>query len=259
MKVVLFCGGFGTRFKEETELRPKPMIKIGGKPILWHIMKYYAHFGFKEFVLCTGYKSEVIKDYFYHYKLHNCDFTVKLGADEQICFHGEQNLEDWTVTVVDTGLNTLKGGRLKRGEPYVDGDTFMLTYGDGVADVDLHKLLDFHRSHGKLATMTGVYPPSLFGELAVDAQGKALMFSEKPQTTKGLINGGFFVLDRKVFDYLSPDESCDFERGPLDEICAQGQLMIYRHTGNWSCMDTQRDNDYLNRLWASNQAFWKVW
>lgn len=259
MKVVLFCGGFGTRFKEETELKPKPMIKVGNKPILWHIMKYYAHFGFNEFVLCTGYKSEVIKDYFYHYKVHNSDFTVKLGQDESIQFHDRQDAEDWTVTVVDTGLNTLKGGRLKRVEKYIDGDTFMLTYGDGVCDVDINKLLEFHRDHGKLATLTGVYPPSLFGELATDGTGRALMFSEKPQTTKGLINGGFFVLDRKIFDYLSEDESCDFERGPLDKVCAEGELMVYRHTGNWSCMDTQRDNDYLNKLWNSGNAFWKVW
>ena len=259
MKVVLFCGGFGTRFKEETDLKPKPMIKIGEKPILWHIMKYYAHFGFNEFVLCTGYKSEVIKDYFYHYKVHNSDFTVKLGKDESICFHDRQDDENWTVTVVDTGINTLKGGRLKRVEKYIDGDEFMLTYGDGVADVDINKLLDFHRGHGKLATLTGVYPPSLFGELAIDENGKALMFSEKPQTTKGLINGGFFVLNRKIFDYLSEDPSCDFERGPLDEVCAQGELMVYAHDGHWSCMDTQRDNDYLNKLWKNGQAFWKVW
>lgn len=259
MKVVLFCGGFGTRFKEETDLKPKPMIKIGEKPILWHIMKYYAHFGFKEFVLCTGYKSEVIKDYFYHYKVHNSDFTVKLGKDESICFHDRKDEENWTVSVVDTGVNTLKGGRLKRVEKYIDGDEFMLTYGDGVADIDINKLLEFHHNHGKIATLTGVYPPSLFGELSVDENGKALMFSEKPQTTKGLINGGFFVLNRKIFDYLSEDPSCDFEHGPLDEVCAQGELMVYTHKGHWSCMDTQRDNDYLNKLWAKDQAFWKVW
>ena len=259
MKVVLFCGGFGTRFKEETDLKPKPMIQIGDKPILWHIMKYYSYFGFREFVLCTGYKSEVIKDYFYHYKLRNSDFTVTIGRDEEICFHNFQNEENWMVTVADTGLNTLKGGRLKRVEKYIDEDTFMLTYGDGVSNVDLVKLLEFHRSHGKIATMTGVYPPSLFGELVTDERGRALKFSEKPQTTKGMINGGFFVLNRKIFDYLSSDFSCDFERGPLEEVCAQDQLMVYKHFGDWFCMDTQRDKDYLDRLWNNGQAFWKVW
>lgn len=259
MKVVLFCGGFGTRFKEVTELQPKPMIKIGSRPILWHIMKYYAHYGFNEFVLCTGYKSEVIKDYFYNYQMHSQDFTVKLGKEPQLTIHNVNDEEDWTVTVVDTGLNTLKGGRLKKVEKYIDGDTFMLTYGDGLCDVELDKLLEFHKQHGKMATVTGVYPPSLFGELTVDENGQAKVFSEKAQTTKGLINGGFFVLNKEIFNYLTTDDNCDFEKGPLNQVVEEGELMVYEHTGNWSCMDAQRDNDYLNKLWNTGNAFWKVW
>ena len=258
MKVVIFCGGFGTRFKEETEARPKPMITVGGKPILWHIMKLYSHYGFREFILCAGYKCDVIKDYFYHYHMHNSDFTVTLGQEETIEFHDPIE-EDWKVTVADTGLNTLKGGRLKKVEKYIDEDTFMLTYGDGIADIDLNRLLQFHRNHGKIATVTGVYPPSLFGEISADETGFVRSFSEKPQTSTGLINGGFFVLNRKIFDYLTDDPQCDFEKGPLEEVVKDGELMVYRHDGHWSCMDTQRDNAYLNKLWESGNSFLKVW
>lgn len=258
MKAVIFCGGFGTRFKEETEVRPKPMITVGKKPILWHIMKIYAHYGIKDFVLCTGYKSDVIKDYFYNYKVLNNDFTVKLGQDESVVFHGNE-IEDWTVTVADTGLNTLKGARLKMVEKYIDDDTFCLTYGDGVADINIENLLAFHRSHGKICTVTGVYPPSLFGEITANEKGLVQSFSEKPQTSNGLINGGFFVLNKQIFDYLSEDPNCDFEKGPLEEVVQDGQLMVYRHNGHWSCMDTQRDNAYLNSLWKNGKSFWKVW
>lgn len=258
MKVVIFCGGFGTRFKEETERIPKPMISIGGKPILWHIMKYYSCYGFKEFILCTGYKSEVIKDYFYHFAMHNADFTINLGDTGDVSFHNQPSI-DWKVTVADTGWNTLKGGRLKRIEKYIDDDDFLLTYGDGVSDVDLRALLDFHRKHGKMVTVTGVYPPSLFGELIADDDGNVLDFSEKPQTTKGMINGGFFVLNRKIFDYLSADVKCDFEIGVLDRLVHQKDAMVYCHQGHWQCMDTLRDKVYLERLWEEGKAFWKIW
>ena len=221
-------------------------------------MKIYSHYGFNEFILCLGYKSEVIKDYFYNYEARNNDFTIKLGMCKSLTMHDNSQIEDWTVTLVDTGLETLKGGRLKRIEKYIDGDDFVLTYGDGVANIDIKQLMEYHRSHGRIGTVSGVHPPSLFGELAV-RDGKALIFTEKPQTTKGLINGGFFVFRREIFNYLTEDASCDFEKGPLEKLAGQGQLMVYRHEGDWACMDTLRDNEYLNSLWEENNAFWKVW
>jgi glucose-1-phosphate cytidylyltransferase len=257
-KVVILCGGLGTRLKEETEIKPKPMVMIGNKPILWHIMKIYAHYGFKDFILCLGYKGEVIKEYFLNYDILNNDFTVKLGQKKTISVHNTSEESDWNVTLADTGVNALKGARLKRIEKYIKEDTFMVTYGDGVGNINIKKLLDFHKSHGKIATVTGVHPPSLFGELQV-RNNKAIIFAEKPQTSTGLISGGFFVFNRQLFKYLTDDDNCDFEKGPLEKIAAKGELMVYTHEDAWACMDTQRDVEYLNKLWQTNKAFWKVW
>ncbi|MCX8130834.1 MAG: glucose-1-phosphate cytidylyltransferase [Clostridia bacterium] len=257
-KVIIFCGGLGTRLKEETEYKPKPMVEVGNKPILWHIMKLYSHYGLKDFVLCLGYKGEKIKEYFLNYEMINNDFRVKLGSNKEITIFKNSDENDWNVTLVDTGKTALKGSRLKKVEKYIDSDIFMVTYGDGVADIDINKLLEFHKSHGKIGTVTGVRPPSLFGELLVE-NDKALLFSEKPQTSSGLISGGFFVFNKKLFDYLSIDDNCDFEKGPLEKLAAEGELMVYTHTGKWGCMDTQRDMEYLNNLWNMDKAFWKLW
>lgn len=257
-KVVILCGGLGTRLKEETEFKPKPMVNIGGKPILWHIMKIYAHYGFKDFVLCLGYKGEVIKEYFLNYDILSSDFTIKFGKGKIVTTHNTLAENDWSITLADTGENALKGARLKRIQKYIPDDVFMVTYGDGVADIDIRKLLDFHNRHGKTGTVTGVRPPSLFGELVVK-DGRALLFSEKPQTSAGLINGGFFVFNRKVFDYLSDSNDCDFERVALEKIASDGELMVYTHQGSWACMDTYRDMEYLERSWQSGKPFWKVW
>jgi glucose-1-phosphate cytidylyltransferase len=259
VKVVILCGGQGTRLREETEFRPKPMVYVGNKPILWHIMKIYTHYGLKEFVLCLGYKGEVIKQYFYHYGMLNNDITVRLGSRRAIEIHDSTEEEDWAVTLVNTGEHALKGARLKRIERYIgDDDTFLGTYGDGVADVDIGKLLEFHRRHGKCVTLTGVRPPSLFGELEVK-DGRASLFVEKPQASAGVINGGFFVLNRRIFQYLDDRDDCDLETGPLERLAAEGELTVYAHNGQWACMDTYRDWEYLNQLWRSNKAFWKVW
>jgi glucose-1-phosphate cytidylyltransferase len=257
MKVVIFCGGRGIRLSEETDLQPKPLVKVGGKPILWHIMKIYAHYGFKEFVLCLGYKGTMIKEYFYHYEIANSDFTVNLH-NKKITQHNKYEENDWQVTLVDTGESTLKGARLKKIERYIDGDEFMLTYGDGIADIDLNRLLAFHKKHKCVGTVTGVRPPSRFGEL-VSKNNRVVSFIEKPQVCAGLINGGFFVLNKKVFDYLTDDDDCDFEKGPLEQIANKGLLAVYEHPGNWSCMDTLRDKQYLDELYQSGKAFWQLW
>ena len=258
MKVVILCGGLGTRLREETEFRPKPMIEIGGKPILWHLMKIYAHYGFKEFVLCLGYKGEIVKEYFYNYEVLNNDFTVKLGNHKDIEIHRGHSEKGWQVTLADTGAKTLKGARIKRIEKYIEDDLFMLTYGDGVANINLDELLSFHKSHGRIGTVTGVRPPSRFGEM-VTSKNKVISFTEKPQVANGLINGGFFVLNRKIFDHLSEDANCDFEAGPLEQLSKAGELMVYEHEMEWACMDTLREVDYLSKLWNENKAFWKVW
>jgi len=258
MKVVILCGGKGTRLKEETVVKPKPMVEIGGKPILWHIMKIYAHYGFKDFILCLGYKGEIIKQYFYNYEIINNDFTIELGRYNKIQIHSSHSEEGWRITIADTGKNSLKGARIKRIEKYVDGDTFMVTYGDGIADINIKELLDFHLSHGKIGTVTGVRPPSRFGELKVESN-KVVLFTEKPQVSTGLINGGFFVFNKRIFEFLSEDENCDFERGPLEKLARMGELMVYKHKGSWECMDTLRDVEHLNKLWAEGKAFWKVW
>ena len=257
MKVVILAGGFGTRLGAEGQLTPKPLVPIGGRPILWHIMKTYSHFGFTDFVLCLGYKGDMIKRYFYEYELLNSDFTVELGSGRMIT-HASHREDGWRVTLVDTGLRTLKGARLKRVEDYLDGETFMLTYGDGVADMDLPALLSFHRAQGKIGTVTAVRPPSRFGELVVQTS-RVRLFTEKPQASAGFINGGFAVLDRRFLDYLSPEESCDLERGALERLAAEGELAAYEHPGQWACMDTLRDVEYLNNLWEQGRAFWKLW
>jgi glucose-1-phosphate cytidylyltransferase len=257
-KVVILCGGLGTRLKEETEFKPKPMVTIGNKPILWHIMKIYAHYGFSDFILCLGYKGEVIKEYFLNYDILNSDFTIKLGSQKKVAVHNAPDESDWSVTLADTGINALKGARLKRIEKYIKEDVFMVTYGDGVGNIDIKKLLAFHQSHGKIVTVTGVRPPSRFGEMEVK-DSQVVLFTEKPQASAGLINGGFFVFNRKLFDFLTDSDDCDFERGPLEDLTAKGEMMVYNHEGDWACMDTFRDVEYLNRLWQNNEAFWKVW
>ena len=258
MQVVILCGGFGTRLREETEFKPKPMVKIGERPILWHIMKHYAHHGITEFVLVLGHKGEAIKEYFYNYELLNSDVTLELGQRDSFEIHNRHDEAGWRITLAETGERTLKGGRLKRVERYITGETFMMTYGDGVSDVDLSTLLDWHRSHGRLATVTGVSPISRFGELRLSGD-RVTSFSEKPEQTSDHINAGFFVFNRGVFDYLTPDENCDFEFGAMEQIARDNELMIYRHGGFWACMDTQRDVDYLNDLWNRDEAPWKVY
>lgn len=258
MKVVILCGGLGTRLREETEFRPKPMIEIGGKSILWHTMKIYAHYGYKDFILALGYKGEMIKQYFYNYEVLNNDFTIELGNQKNIEIHSGHSEKGWRVTLADTGDKALKGARLKRVEKYIHDEQFMMTYGDGVANIDIYSLLAFHNTHGKLATVTGINPASRFGELKTEGN-QVESFSEKPETSSGLINGGFFVFNKGIFDYLSTDDNCDLEIGALEKVASEGQLMVYKHTGFWACMDTLRDTDYLNNLWNENKAFWKVW
>ena len=256
MKVVILAGGYGSRLGSLTDIVPKPMVEIGGRPILWHIMKYYSNFGYKDFVICLGYKGNVIKDYFLHYQARNNDFSIDLGSND-ITFHNGHDETDWNVTLVDTGVDTLKGGRIKQVEPYLD-DMNLLTYGDGVADVDINSLIDFHLGHGKTVTITGVHPPARFGEL-LEEENQVISFEEKPQTSSGLINGGFMVFNKELLSYLSADKDCDFEIGPLDELSKNGEVMVYKHKGNWECMDHQRDVDHLNKLWDQGNAFWNLW
>lgn len=257
-EVIILCGGRGTRMQEETEIRPKPMVEIGGRPILWHIMKLYAHHGFNRFVLALGYKGDYIKRYFYDYRILSTDFTLIMHPSESPRIHELAADSDWEITFVDTGLNTLKGGRIKRLERYITADDFLLTYGDGVSNVDIRRLYEFHCSHGRIGTVTAVRPPSRFGEMVLSGD-RVERFEEKPQLGTGIINGGFFVFKRKFLDYLTTDEDCDFEFGPLQTLAREGELMAYIHPGFWQCMDTIRDRDYLNKLWDSGKALWKVW
>jgi glucose-1-phosphate cytidylyltransferase len=259
MQTVILCGGLGTRLREETEFRPKPMVHIGTRPILWHIMKIYAHFGITDFILALGYKGEMIKDYFVHYEVMNNDITIELGKPDNFCLHNCHEESGWKITLAHTGDKALKGARLKRVEKYIEGDTFMLTYGDGLANIAINELLDFHRSHGKIATVTGVNPTARFGELKT-AGNKVEVFSEKPTDSgSGIINGGFFVFNKKIFEYLTDDDNCDLEYDTLERVASEGQLMVYRHTGFWACMDTIRDMEHLNKLWAGGEAQWRVW
>lgn len=257
MKVVILAGGFGTRISEESHLKPKPMIEIGEKPILWHIMKIYSHYGFNEFVICLGYKGYLIKEYFANYYLHASDITFDFGHENNITIHNNVS-EPWKVTLIDTGLYTPTAGRIKVVAPYLNGETFMLTYGDGVADIDLNALLAFHKQHGKYATMTAVQPGGRFGVLDIGADKKIKAFREKAKEDGGWINGGFMVLEPQVLDYIT-DYSLAFEKEPLEHLAQDGQLVAYKHTGFWQCMDTQRDKNMLEQMWANNQAPWKIW
>lgn len=256
MKVVLLAGGFGTRISEESQYKPKPMIEIGDMPILWHIMKTYSHYGFKEFIICAGYKQHVIKQWFADYFLHTSDITFDFSQGNQMIVH-DAHSEDWKVTIVDTGLHTMTGGRLKRIRKYLGDEPFFMTYGDGVADVDIPAALEFHRAHGRLATMTAIRPESRYG--IIDLQGdKVLSFREKSQQDVGWINGGFMVLEPKVLDYVAGDHVM-FEREPMEQLAADGELMCFRHDGFWQCMDTLRDKQKLDSLWESGKAPWKLW
>lgn len=253
MKTIIMCGGKGTRLREETAVKPKPMVEIGGRPILWHIMSIYSRFGYRDFILPLGYKGEVIKRYFYEYQALHSDFTVNLKSGN-VDIH-ENFREDWTITLCDTGQETLKGGRLKRVAKYIDGDRFMVTYGDGVADIDIGKLIDFHIKSGKIGTFTGVRMPSRFGSVRVNEQGVITSWEEKPLLNE-YINCGFFVFEKKFLEYLSEDENCDLEKEPLENLAAEGQLAMYPNPGPWLCMDTLRDSIKLNELWDRNEAFW---
>ena len=256
MKVVLLAGGFGTRISEESHLKPKPMIEIGEKPILWHIMKYYSQLGFHEFVICLGYKQYVVKEFFADYFLHTSDVTFDL-ANNRMEVHNNYS-EPWKVTLVDTGLNTMTGGRVKRIRPYVGEEPFMLTYGDGVADIDLSALAEFHKNHGKIATLTTVNVGQKFGVLDLDNSGQVKAFREKNDNDGALINGGFMVFNPGIFDYLE-DDATVLEKEPLENLAKDGQLMAYCHEGFWKCMDTQRDKNQLEAMWQSGKAPWKIW
>ena len=257
MKVVMLCGGLGTRLREETEFRPKPMVEIGGRPILWHIMKLYASAGYRDFVLCLGYRGNMIKEYFLNYEAMNNDFTICLGRDSRIQYNNLHTEQDFKVTLADTGASTMTGGRVKRIQQYVDGETFMLTYGDGVSNVDINKLLAFHKSHGKLATVTAVVPSSRFGIVDTSQDGRVLQFVEKPKS-ENRASAGYFVFQREILNYLNGDD-CILEREPLERLAAEGQLMAWEHNGFFYAMDTYREYEYLNDLWQKNQAPWKVW
>lgn len=258
MKVVILCGGYGTRIRDVAENIPKPMIPIGRYPILWHIMKYYSVFGFRDFILCLGYKGKVIKDFFLNYEAHTKDFTINLGRCGVIDFHTDHGESDWTVTLSDTGLKSMTGARVARIRKYVDEDDFMLTYGDGVGDIDLRKLLNFHRSHGKTITVTGVRPPGRFGEL-VNNSGQVVEFNEKPQATEGLISGGFFVANKRLFEYLDEKDDLVFEQEPMRNLVRDGELMVFKHEGFWQPMDTSREYQLLNSLFERGEAPWVKW
>lgn len=257
MKVVLLAGGFGTRISEESEHKPKPMIEIGGKPILWHIMKIYSRYGFNDFVICCGYKGYCIKDYFYHYYMHQADMTIDLG-ENRMEYHNSA-AEPWRVTLVDTGLNTMTGGRIKRVQPYVGEEAFMLTYGDGVSDVDIPALLEQHKASGRLATLTAVQPSGKFGALDIGDDESIKSFQEKPKGDGAWINGGFFVCEPEVFDYIRKGDETVWERDPLESLARDGQLGAYKHEGFWQPMDTLRDKNELEKLWAGGNAPWKIW
>ena len=253
MKVIILAGGFGTRLSEYTDSIPKPMVTVGGRPILWHIMRSYAHFGHKDFYLALGYKAEIIKEYFLHYRSLNADFTVDLATGKVESHQTEDT--DWRVTLVHTGLESMTGGRVKRMQSFIGNEPFMLTYGDGVANVDMEALLKFHQSHGKMVTVSAVHPGARFGELEMNGNEVA-SFQEKPQTGQGWINGGYFIIEPEFFDLIEGDQTI-LEREPLEKAAALGELMAYHHDGYWQCMDTKRDRDHLEELWDSGKAPWK--
>ena len=257
MKVVILAGGYGTRISEESMTRPKPMIEINGDPILWHIMKEYSHYGFNEFIICAGYKQHIIKEFFANYYLHHSDITFDFSAENSMTVHNNV-VEPWKVTIVDTGLNTLTGGRIKRVRKYIGEQPFLLTYGDGVCDVNITDVVAFHKRHGRLATMTAVQPGGRFGTLEIDGNGVIEQFAEKRKEDGGWINGGYMVLEPQVFDYIEGD-STTFEREPLEKLSEEGQLIAYKYNGFWQCMDTMKDKMYLEELLEENKAPWKVW
>jgi len=257
MKVVILAGGYGTRISEETDLKPKPMVEIGSKPILWHIMKIYGHYGFNEFVILLGYKGYYIKEYFANYFLHQSDVTIDLKTNN-LEVHNNSS-EPWKVTLVDTGLDSMTGARIKKAQRYIGDKTFLLTYGDGVSNVNIQELVEFHKKHKKTLTLTAVQPEARFGNLVLDDSNSVKKFSEKPKSEAGWINGGFFVCEPKVFDYVSEEESCIFEQQPLQNLAHDGEMVAYKHFGFWQPMDTLRDNQKLNQLWKENRAPWKVW
>lgn len=256
MKAVLLAGGLGTRMREETEFRPKPMVEVGGRPVLWHIMKVLGAQGITDFVICAGYKSEYIKNYFYNYGASNLDFTVRLGDQSSTVFHGSHDEFDWTVTVADTGATTMTGGRIKQVEKYLDGEPFLATYGDGIADINLRELLDFHASHGKTATMTTTQPSSRFGVVDINSDGLVQQFREKPKVNDW-INIGYFVFQPEIFTYL--DDNSVLEEEPLRELANLNQLGAYKHSGFWQPMDTFRESQLLNKIWEDGSAPWKIW
>lgn len=257
MKVVILAGGFGTRISEESHLRPKPMIEIGEKPILWHIMKIYSHYGYNEFVICCGYKQHVIKEWFADYYLHTSDVTFDFTDKNHMVVHNNVS-EPWKVTLVDTGLNTMTGGRIKRIKPYLDNDAFMLTYGDGVADINIQEVVDYHNKMGKMATITAAQPGGRFGVLDIKPDGEITNFKEKKKEDGGWVNAGFMVLEQEIIDLIEDDSSV-FERYPLEEAARRGELNAYRHFGFWQCMDTLREKEYLENLWCTGEAPWKKW
>jgi glucose-1-phosphate cytidylyltransferase len=259
VKVAILCGGIGTRLREETEFIPKPMVEIGERPMLWHIMKIYSHYGFNDFVLCLGYKGDHIRRYFLEYDALNCDVTVDLGTKEVVRHDRVHDEQNWRVTLAETGLATMTGGRIKRALRYLDEDTFLATYGDGLSDVNIASLLEFHRHQGRIATVTAVQPPPRFGRIAVDdSQDVARGFAEKPRDSEGWMNGGFFIFNREIESYLGADD-CVLEQEPLMRLAQDGQLAVYRHHGYWHCVDTMRDLEAVNQEWSRGDARWKIW
>ena len=256
MKVIILAGGFGTRLSEYTETIPKPMVTVGGRPIIWHIMRRYAHYGHKDFFLALGYKSELIKEYFLHYRSLNSDFMVDL-SNGTVEPHQTDDT-DWRVTLVHTGIKSMTGGRVKRLQSYIDNEPFMLTYGDGLADIDLEALLRFHKSHGKMVTVSAVHPSARFGELETVNGGQVISFQEKPQTGQGWINGGYFVIQPEFFELIGGDQTI-LEQEPLEQVSKMGELMAFHHSGFWQCMDTKRDRDILEKLWEDKSAPWRRW
>ena len=257
MKTIILAGGWGSRLGNLSDLVPKPMLRIGNRPVLWHIMKIYSSYGYNDFILALGVKGHIIKEYFYNFEAINNNFTVNMKNGE-IAYHSKHKEFNWKVTLVDTGLNTLKGGRIKRVEPFLENDINMITYGDGVADVDVNELVEFHKSHSKIITITGVRPTGRFGEIE-ETNNQVNSFVEKPKNGKSYINGGFMVFNKDLMKYLTDKENCDFEYNALEKLAKAGEVMVFKHEGHWDCMDHERDLNHLNKLWNSGNAFWKKW